>query len=77
MKKPQSNHPPWQKPQIVPNGYWTFWFVASIDGCIAGVVIAIYWWLKSRSVLGLLLGAICILVGIVDAVYYWRLSRKM
>ena len=56
------------KPQIVPNGYWTFWCVVSVLGGIGGIVTAVTAEMKYDGLIGVLSFA----WSIAWAVVYWR-----
>jgi hypothetical protein len=55
-------------PQIVPKGYWTFWFILSLLGGMGGAVTA----LLERNVI---LGVISLAWGVAWSIVYWRIKR--
>lgn len=62
--------------QIVPKGYWTFWFVFSLHSCIAAVALAIYWWFQGERVMGVGVGVSSLFIEGAWAVIYWKLRLK-
>ena len=68
----QSHRSPDRAPQIVPNGYWTFWCVLSLLGSIAGIVTAVTSEMEHDGIIGVLSFA----WSIAWAVVYWRIRRE-
>ena len=68
----QSHRSPDRAPQIVPNGYWTFWCVLSLLGGIAGIVTTVTSEMEHDGIIGVLSFA----WSIAWAVVYWRIRRE-
>ena len=74
MTKPPSNHSV-DTTQIVPKGYWTFWFVLSLLGCIGALAMAVYWWSEGQRIMGVAVGVSCLFSEVAWAIIYWRLRN--
>ena len=72
MTKSPSNKLVDHAPQIVPKGYWTFWFVLSLIGVIVGIV-ATFLWRQERG--GVIFGMTSTVVSVAWAVIYWRVRH--
>ena len=61
-----------RKPQIVPNGYWTFWCAVSVLGGIGGIVTAV----TAEMKYDVLTGVLSFAWSTAWAVVYWRIRRE-
>jgi hypothetical protein len=52
--KSSSDHSPGQKAEIVPKGYWTFWFVVSLLSSVGAFFTAILWWPDRLAIIGVI-----------------------
>jgi len=58
-----------EKPEIVPKGYWTFWFALSLFSAVVAFFMAVLWWPDWQAIVGVVsLGP-----AIVWTVFYWKL----
>ena len=67
----QSNKLVARRSQIVPKGYWTFWFVMSLLCAIGAGVMAFLWWPDRTFIAGVL----ALVSGVAWAVVYWRVRH--
>lgn len=71
MNESRSNKSVERAPQIVPKGYWTFWFVLSLLGTIGGGVMAFLWW-PDRTFIA---GVFVLVSGVAWTAVYWRIRH--